>query len=94
MLPWQSVERSRHARTIILAADAHSKRATTPRRARQLQLALGYKHDHQAALKNLDLVSELDGGATSLVLARRPSRLRGASYILIGEICLSRLEVR
>jgi Flp pilus assembly protein TadD len=52
---------------------------------RQLELALGYKNDHQAALKNLDIVSELDGGATALSWPLANAFWRRFLYILIGD---------
>ncbi len=77
-------------------ATAHSNLAAVmieqgdyPGARKQLEVALGYKKDHEAALRNLQIVSELDGQASMLPAAiRKASRLqrlaRGVGRAVLG----------
>jgi Flp pilus assembly protein TadD len=68
LLHWQSVSGP---------ATAHNNLATVliqqgryPEARQELQIALGYQRNHPAALKNLDLIAELDGKRATPVAAR------------------------
>ena len=69
LLRWQSVSDPASAHNNLAAVLIDQRRYSEARN--ELGIALGYQKDHAAALANLKLVSELDGGAASL---RQPSR--------------------
>jgi Flp pilus assembly protein TadD len=61
---WQSVSDPASAHSNLAAVLIEKGQYADARR--ELDIALGYKRDHPAALRNLQLVSELDGGEAAL----------------------------
>lgn len=64
ILHWQSVSDPATAHNNLAAVMIEQGRYDEARR--ELDIALGYKRDHPAALRNLRLVSELDGQAATV----------------------------
>ncbi len=77
-----------HWKSVADAATAHSNLAAVlieqgnyAEARKQLEAALGYRQDHPSALRNLELVSQLDGGPAAIRISPRQgfwSRFRAA----------------
>jgi tetratricopeptide (TPR) repeat protein len=87
----QSSEAVLHWKSIADAATAHNNLAVVlieqgryTEARQQLSLALGYKPDSAAALRNLALVGELDGQAAVMDAKRAPSLWRRFATVMLG----------
>jgi tetratricopeptide (TPR) repeat protein len=83
IMHWQSVSDPATAHNNMAAVLIEKGNFADARK--ELELALRYKQDHQAALHNLRLVSELDGRAGQLPLLPGGAFWRRFLHVLIGE---------
>jgi Flp pilus assembly protein TadD len=74
VLNWQSVADPASAHNNMAAALIEPGRY--PEARHEIELALGYNRQHAAALKNLDLISELDGKPANIAAVRTSMRSR------------------
>lgn len=82
MQHWQSVSDPATAHNNMAAVLIEKGNYAEARK--ELELALRYRNDHQAALKNLNLVSELDGGASETRLTAAGTFWQRFLHILVG----------
>ena len=83
VLHWQSVSDPATAHNNMAAVLIEKGNYAEARR--ELELALRYRNDHEAALKNLNLVAQLDGGGMEMRFPAANAFWRRFLHILVGE---------
>lgn len=82
VLHWQSISDPATAHSNLAAVLMEQGRYKEARQ--ELDVALGFRKDHAAALANLRLVSEMDGEPATVSLRQAESRWRKLGRIIIG----------